>query len=444
MAESTHIPDRASPVHARPLGANVVCPHCWRNFVASETWAISKSGVDRVVSDPGEGGLRFLPSRFALNGNPYDPSGRECTEFACPDCHLRLERAHLVTEPVFTSVVGAPRAGKTFLLTAAVWQLRSTLQALGCAFEHASPRENGVLQEYGKRLIQPANSDAIIEELGPTDALRPPNGMTVRIKGSDRRLLQPFQYHFLPSPMLTKAGIAKRLLVLYDNPGQDYLSETRDGLESSQHIKHSKVILFVLNPLAERRLRDQCDPNHPLVRNPPEEELRLDGRQELVLSEVIKRATALRGLNPGGKIGARIVVAITKSDLWPKMYNIIRDRQYIVGDPKSPSLARGVIEDVSREARDVMKSVWPEFVKTVETADEENRPKFFPVSILNPDMAQSSVDASGRFAIRGSSVKLNWAEAPMLWWLTRDAGLRGPSRGAPAGGDRPQTPSGPR
>lgn len=100
--------------------SHVVCPHCWHRFYADQAHYISNHPQlfgDEVL--PGEQ-RRFPPNPLQRDraGNVLDPMGMRMTERACPLCHLQVppdllsQRAHIV------SVVGAPRAGKTYFLTA--------------------------------------------------------------------------------------------------------------------------------------------------------------------------------------------------------------------------------------------------------------------------------------------------------------------------------------
>lgn len=429
--------------------------------------AISRNaslGRDRIVQDAGDSNLRFLPSRFAISGNPLDPAGGECLEFACPECHLGLSRATLTAEPLFTSLVGAPQAGKTFLLTAAVSELRRTLQALGCAFNDASPRENVILQEYAQRL-QPQDPDALIAPLRPTDPAHPPNGVMVKIRGKDQRFLKPFQFHFRPNPDVSSvarsasaaggrpgegrpspAAAAGSLLVLYDNPGEDFLAGAQDGIESARHVMHSRMIFFALNPLAERRMRERCHQNHPLVRTPPKAELRSECRQELVFSEIVSRVMSLKGLLPTESLGARVVVAITKSDLWPDMYKLLIDNRFW-RDKQSDVFRGGVdwgaVDEVCIRAKELVRQVWPEFVSAADAADERRAARFFPVSILDPAQSGECVGPSGEFVIRARAVCPRWVEVPFLWALHRTVKLEAPASapGTRMGGGSPGSAS---
>ena len=71
--------------------------------------------------------LRFLPTRFSIEGAAIDPRGFACQGLACPRCHLPVPRALLEMDPLFLSILGAPGSGKSYFLTAMTWALRQTM-----------------------------------------------------------------------------------------------------------------------------------------------------------------------------------------------------------------------------------------------------------------------------------------------------------------------------
>lgn len=430
----------------------VMCPHCWHPFVASQTMAVamqSSLGVDLVAAADDNPNVRFLPSRFSIRGIPLDPSGAECLHLACPQCHLMLSRANLVAQPLFVSIVGAPRAGKTFLLTAAVRRLRTTLRLLGCKFGDASTFENRVLEEYAQRLFEPADPREVIESLGSTHPMTPANSVVVRIRGEEQRLLKPFQFHFVPGERVLPPpqrsdprALVGRVIALYDNPGQDHLAGNREGLGSIRHIAHAKVVVFVLNPLSEKRLRERCDQEHPLVRDPTAEEMRAESKPAMVLSELITRIATFKGRSPNAPLDARVVIVISKSDLFPEMYELIRpspsgvDLATPVGDSQLGWVNR--MNDVSNEASRRLEALWPEFMELARNADAKRSPKVFPVSIVDPDAAKQARNVGG-FALTGEMIRPVWVEVPFFWSITRS--IETPFTGERAGDPRKDGPS---
>lgn len=402
----------------------IVCPHCWSKFKASQTMAVAMNeslGIDPVAAADHNHNLRYLPSRFSLRGIPLDPSGAESLYLACPNCHLMLSRANLTAKPLFVSVVGAPRAGKTFLLTAATMLLGSTWRNLGFSFSDASTLENRVLREHSQRLFEPDDPHSPIDSLASTDAVSPANSVVVRIRGEQKRLLKPFQFHlkqvnkFLDYPGMR---IQDRVVAFYDNPGQDHLPGTREGMDSIRHIAQAKVVIFVLNPLGDKKLRDHCDPSHPLVRSTSAEEIRAQSGQDLVLAELIDRVKTLKGSKPNGELDARIVVVISKSDVLPQMYDLIRPGPTVGNErglPDSDWINTKRMDDVSKEATARLKLLWPEFFSRAASADKNNQPTVFPVSMVSPEAAKEAAGPTGKFVLTGEMIKPRWVDVPMRW-----------------------------
>lgn len=405
----------------------VLCPHCCEPFSTARAMAVcvSKSlGTDPVAgADPVAPNLRVLPSRFSPQGNPLDPMGAECEQYACPRCRLGLSRANLMAPPFFVSLVGAPRAGKTFLLTSAIYTLQQTLQGLGFALRDASPLENRVIHDYGQRLMRPLDPARQVdpaEILGVTDQKSPPNSVRVRIAGRGHRLLKPFQFVFneLPSNPGAPGEPARRrradqVLALYDNPGQDYLAGNHEGRDSSRHLRHSRVILFVLNPLGEARLRERCDPRHPMVRSPAPEELSADSRQQLVFSEMVARAAHMQGRSATQGLEARVVIVVSKSDLYPDMYGLIGENDYVRADGAGRSLDTRRINGVASDASRILRDAWPELMAIADAADSKGKPLVFPVSVFRP--GAGSGDGAGDLRVTGADVRPSWVEVPFLW-----------------------------
>src|SRR4051812_37223964 len=103
----------------------VVCPHCWHRFYPDKALYVSRHA--ELIGDPVAGDFeqrRFARHeiKFGRSGEALDPKGWIMTERACPRCHLQVPRDLLRRPPLFVSVVGAPRSGKSHFLTAMVHQ----------------------------------------------------------------------------------------------------------------------------------------------------------------------------------------------------------------------------------------------------------------------------------------------------------------------------------
>jgi len=139
------------PAAIRSLGLNprVICPHCWHTFVPHETMWVAAH--NELMGDPvlgPEKARRFLPSRFTPEGHAIDARGVTCQQLACPRCHLGIPRSAIEAEPLFLSIVGGPKTGKSYLLSAMTWELRKRLPAsFALAFSDADTVNNQHLNE---------------------------------------------------------------------------------------------------------------------------------------------------------------------------------------------------------------------------------------------------------------------------------------------------------
>ena len=96
-----------------------------------------------------EGHRRFLPTQCDISGQAIDVKGETCLELACPRCHLSLPRDVWELPLAFFSIWGSPSSGKSYFLSASLWQLRTILgQKFGISFEDADPIANHKLHEY--------------------------------------------------------------------------------------------------------------------------------------------------------------------------------------------------------------------------------------------------------------------------------------------------------
>src|SRR5262245_11152998 len=140
---------RAPDLGAKPrtaLLARVACPNCWHRFAPEQVLWVSEHV--ELHGDPllGEAQLRFLPTRFTPEGQAIDPKGVPCSQLACPRCHLGIPRSLLELESIFFSILGAPASGKSFLLSAMTWELRSLLPHEFCVgFHDADTLSNRLL-----------------------------------------------------------------------------------------------------------------------------------------------------------------------------------------------------------------------------------------------------------------------------------------------------------
>ncbi|MFN0018700.1 MAG: hypothetical protein ACKVP0_10605 [Pirellulaceae bacterium] len=305
------------------LRPQITCVNCWASFPPEEVlWIAEHPDLtgDSVAGDMER--LRFLPSRFDLQGNALDLYGVACRDLACPKCHLTIPRSLLEREPVFISVLGTPSCGKSYYLGALAATLRRELPGkFGVGFTDADSTANVPLIAYEEHLfhhLQP-NEQVPLSDLIPKTQLHGAFYQTVSIGGQPVSLPKPMS--FLLQPLETHARFqdasASKLVCLYDNAGEHYLPGG-DSVASpgTRHMAESNFLLFLYDPTQDPRwhemMRKDCPGSEiPITRQPR--------RQEDVLREAFTRVRKLRGLADGAKHDRPLLIILNKCDLWKSL-----------------------------------------------------------------------------------------------------------------------------
>ena len=131
---------------AIPILPQVTCPNCWHTFPPEEAlWIAQHPDLNEDEKLGADHSLRFLPSRFNLEGAAIDARGYPCHELACPECHLKVSRQLFEIPPFFLSILGAPSSGKSYLLAAMTWRMREAFpQHFLMSFEDCDAEANAV------------------------------------------------------------------------------------------------------------------------------------------------------------------------------------------------------------------------------------------------------------------------------------------------------------
>ena len=201
--------------------------------------------------------VRFLPTRFDVNGNAIDEKGANCTDLACPRCHLNIAWSLLQMKPLFISVVGSPGSGKTYFLAAMVWKLRRTLlQRFALSFGESDLEATSVLSENEKRLFHSDNAEELVK-LAKTE-LDGEMYQSVDYGGGPVWYPQPFVFPVSPVDGhfdQGRTGSISRDLCLYDNAGEHFLPGQERYDHPAEHLALSEVILFLFDPTQNAQVR---------------------------------------------------------------------------------------------------------------------------------------------------------------------------------------------
>lgn len=393
--------------HASPrtLVPAVTCPHCWHEFPPAQVRFVSEHESLRgdPVLGPGEP-LRFLPSRFDSRCRAIDPLGATCSRMACPRCHLETPQPLLEMPETILSVVGAPGCGKSVMLAAASFSLRSGLVVPGLDFLDADPTLNDLTLELESALFRSTSPDQ--------PAMIAKTDLSGRLYRSFRLADASWT---APKPQLFVIGRSgvRRMLCLYDNAGEHFLPGRDTAQEPvTRHLSVSKAMVFVVDPTQDHRVVERLGGRDSVVSKGGGGAA--EQRQDLVLIEAANRVRRLRSLSAADRLPFRIVLALAKADIWGSLVEPTLDASFGQDSAKPrPSIA--VPEGaVLRRAHDAcgrfLTETMPELLATARALDPDFR--IVPFSGLGKPPG-SNLGQAG-LSIRPREVKPIWPAAPLV------------------------------
>ena len=420
----------------------VICPHCWHRFYTDQAKYISRH---RELSDDtilgGGHQRRLAPDEVTRDheGNVLDPKGWKVCEQACPQCHLQIPNDLLQRRPLFISVVGAPRSGKTYLLTSIIHCLRKELpRHFGYVLEDSDSHEVNAFLKYERDLFAPSDPSKLTQLKKTWEAGALYN--TVTIDGLAVQLPKPFIFTLRSTESNPDAAkhrtVLRRNLVLYDNAGEsfDFLKEQDARNRVTQHLTCCDAVLFVYDPLQDPDLRTRLagttsEPDPQLTK------AATTNRQELLLSEVVNRIRRHRNVPGDKKIKAILAVAVQKYDVWKGLMPHVQKQDAACGHAEiidhtsvemRPDLGIHALDyqevnAVSLLTRAFIHDQCPQFVASAEASFETVR--YFPVSALgtSPEYKEDAQAAaqSDMLWVRPVNLQPFRVTHPVLWFLQR-------------------------
>jgi len=386
----------------RTLRPNTTCPQCWSAFPSADVRFIAESPT--LVGDPIVGSdesLRFLPTRFDRQGRAIDPGGAVCMRTACPVCHLEVPPALLEVGQTVVSVVGAPSSGKSVLLAAATFMMRSGLVVPGLDFTDIDPSLNDLTIDLEGTLFKSATPE-VPTMIAKTET----SGRLYRsYRRGDLRITAPKPQLF----GLARGGV-RSVLALYDNAGEHFLPGAVPPFEqATRHLGVSSAIVLVIDPTQDPRVygplggRDHVAALGGSSSAP--------GRADLVLVELVNRVRRQRGLSASEPLPLRVVVALSKHDLWsplaPEIEDVLRGAStaHPMRAPDGATLShmhRGGVAFLERHLPEVLGAV-----RSVE-------PGFKVVPFSGLGRAPQLDASSGAMSIVPASVRPIWAAVPFI------------------------------
>ena len=387
----------------RSLVSSINCPHCWTEFQPAQVRFISEHEAlrgDPVLGDSEQ--LRFLASRFDARGRAIDPFGAPCTRMACVRCHLELPPALVEIPQTIVSVVGAPACGKSVMLAAASFSLRSGLVVDGLSYLDADTSLNDLTVELESSLFRSTTPDTPTM-IAKTDL----SGRLYRSFRSEDGVWTA------PKPQLFELARAdeRRMLCLYDNAGEHFLPGRESPQEPvTRHLGVSRALVFVVDPTQDQRVVERLGGRDAVAAIGGGGTV--EQRQDLVLIEAANRVRRLRGLSTRDPLPFRIVIALAKADIWsalaaPDLAAAFR------GSSGRPSVAvprAEVLSSVHRAAVRFLEDLMPELLATARALD----PRFRVVPFSGLGQSPSWDLAGSGLRIRPQDVRPIWPAAPLV------------------------------
>jgi hypothetical protein len=426
------------------LVKQVTCPHCWNQFPPRRILWVSQHSD--LIGDPvlgPEKPRRFLPSRYTPGGDAIDLRGTTCQSLACPRCHLHIPRALLEMEPLLASIVGGPKSGKSYFLSAMTWELRKRSAAdFALVFNDADTVSNQLLNENEATLFLSDDPDQPVA-ISKTE-LEGDLYDQVVLDGRVVNFPRPFLFNLRPAghhPNAAQSLKIGRLLCMYDNAGEHF-QPGMDGnaAAATQHLAKSKILMFLFDPTQDPRFRTQC---RSLSQDPQLVSARGTQRQETLLIEAGLRIRRFAGLAPNIKHDAPLLIVVSKSDVWAPLID-----EEIHSDPTVASPGtKGIkpldiprIERVSAKLRELLMQWTPEVVTAAE--DFSKYVVYIPVSSLgcSPELAPIGDGSTSGLFVKPKNIAPRWVTVPILYafakWTTGLVAnnlyvLRLPAQGAP-------------
>lgn len=397
-----------------PLVRKVVCPHCWNTFRPEQVLWVAEH--QELVGDPvlKDEPIRFLPTRFTLDGSALDAREMVCRTLACPRCHLVIPRVLLENETTFFSLVGSVGSGKSNLLATMTWELRHRLaRQFAVTFADGDKEANWVLNRYEEMMFLPDHPDkptALEKTRTQGDLYR-----SVRLNGQEVQVPKPFLFALHPAadhPWGQHRRRAGNIICLYDNAGEHYgVGQDTPLSPVTRHLAKAKVLMFLFDPTQDTRFRERCKAfsADPQVQQPLH-----TIRQESILAEAALRVRKHRGLSAYERHNAPLLVLLAKSDIWSPLVKADLVTEPILPPPAGSSLHTVDLDRIGRTSallRQMMLEIAPEIVTTAE--DFAAEVYYIPVSALGSS-PEKLPDASG-LVVRPRNIHPHWVTAPVLF-----------------------------
>jgi len=397
----------------------ITCPHCWESFLSSDIVWVAQHEELRGDSVLGaEALVRFLPTRFDLNGDAIDSHGMSCQQLACPNCHLVIPRVFLRYPSMIFSLIGSTFSGKSYLLTSTVWELsRRLAKQFALVYRDVDVEGNQTLLDFQKRLFMSTDPDQLVA-LEKTQLDSDSHYATANLDGQLVLLPHPFLYSLSVRPDHPHAddpNLRGRVLCFYDNAGEHFRPGADQSLTpGTRHMARAKVLMFLYDPTQDSRLRSKCRTfcDDPQLSGKYRTEL-----QTTLLTEAGNRVRQFAHLGPNEKLPQPLLVLLSKSDIWGSLLQEdITTEPYLPGttsDWPHAVVDCERIRRVSAACRAVLLEYTPDLVAAAE--DTSREVLYIPVSSLG---CSPELQENGSLAVRPRNIQPHWVTVPIVYSFT--------------------------
>lgn len=407
--------------------SRITCPHCWHKSRPHEVKWVSAHPNLRDDPKIPDGQRRFLPTHFELSGQAVDSLGEECSEIACPRCHLIIPRDLVELPPTFFSILGSPSSGKSYFLSSSLWTLRTTLSRdFAISFEDSDPVANQKLHEYEETLFVNSRDDRLVAL--PKTELDGDLYEQVEIEHG-RTMLLPrafvFRMRLTPDhPKVNKVQKNGRAICLYDNAGEHFLPGAQTAnTPGTKHLAVSRALLFVFDPTQHPQFRKAC---RGKTADPQVDKDLVSFRQDHILSEATRRIRGELGLGQDERDKRPLIVVLSKYDAWASLAGGAElKRDWIIRELRKGFHALNMrqLRAVSQKFRDLLLQLAPEIVSTSEAFSEDVT--YIPVSALGcsprelPGAEPVGDPPRLPLGVLPGEISPIWADVPLLYAIQK-------------------------
>jgi len=400
------------------LEGDYVCPFCWRMFDLGDLKFIAQHG-DLVGDDVlGDGEMnRFVPTRFTPDGNAIDSGGVVCEKRACPVCHQHLSINYFDMPPLFLSLVGSPRSGKSVFLPSMLRVLRERCRAeFNISFVDTEVEQNTWISQ-NEHLIFDRGYLPDKNEVSHGDN----NYRPVKINDMNVLLTMPAFFALRDERPHRPSNIKhlRRTLVIHDNAGEHYDAGGDDaGAPGIRHLLHSEAIMFLFDPTADAGFKQAYKDveNFGFVES---------GGYTYDQASTITNAIQLimrHGRESGDieKYNKPLIVIVAKADTLDESFNeILKTNPFIVNDMYEHVLDMQLLLQISYQIRELINKYSRTVVSTLESM--ANDIIYLPVSALG----HSPFLDGDKQRINMDKLNPMWTDVPVLYILYRLGYLEG-------------------